>query len=302
MSDDGEQERYDLGVLIVHGIGQQAQGQTLTAWADPVIRWLQVWLGRDPVEVGAAELGPVPEDPAAPAQVELRVVAAGRDDGQPATRRWLLAEAWWAEAWWAEAFTLPRFRELAVWGFAVLPWTVVAHFAARLQRAWRGPGIAARVARVLWQSLGLLLAVVLFPLLAVGVLVVVALGAVPIPWVRQLAVALQRLLSTSVGDSFVLVSSPTRGQAIVTRTERDLRWLAARCRWVAVVAHSQGPPSRTGHCAGSRPTSASWPASSPSARARPSWSTWRASATPTPPGRSGWPRPGWWSWPPASGC
>jgi hypothetical protein len=87
MSDDGEQERYDLGVLIVHGIGQQAQGQTLTAWADPVIRWLQVWLGRDPVEVGAAELGPVPEDPAAPAQVELRVVAAGRDDGQPATRR-----------------------------------------------------------------------------------------------------------------------------------------------------------------------------------------------------------------------
>jgi hypothetical protein len=93
---------------------------------------------------------------------------------------------------------------------------------------------------VLWQSLGLLLAVVLFPLLAVRVLVVVVLGAVPIPWVRQLAVTLQRLLSTSVGDSFVLVSSPTRGQAIVTRTERDLRWLAARCRRVAVVAHSQG--------------------------------------------------------------
>jgi hypothetical protein len=235
MTDDGD--RYDLGVLFVHGVGQQARGQTLTAWADPVIRWLQMWLRRepapgaepelDPVEVGPAELGPVPEDPAAPAQVELRVVAAGRAGGPPAARRWLLAEAWWAEA-----FTLPRFRELAVWGFAVLPWTVVAHFAARLQRAWRGPGVAARVARVLWQSLGLLL--------AVGVLVVVVLGAVPIPWVRQLAVALQRLLSTSVGDSFVLVSSPTRGQAIVTRTERDLRWLAARCRRVAVVAHSQG--------------------------------------------------------------
>ena len=28
MSDDGEQERYDLGVLFVHGIGQQARGQT----------------------------------------------------------------------------------------------------------------------------------------------------------------------------------------------------------------------------------------------------------------------------------
>lgn len=247
---DGD-DRYDLGVLFVHGIGQQARGQTLTAWADPVIRWLEVWLRRESVEVGAAELGPLPEDPAAPARVELRVVSSGRADDAPTARRWLLTEAWWAEA-----FTLPRFRELAVWGFAVLPWTVVAHFAARLQQAWHGPraprqapargrlrtlaGVPARIARVSWQSLGLFLAVALFPLLAVGVLAVVILGAVPIPWVRQLAVALQRLLSTSVGDSFVLVSSPTRGQAIVTRVQRDLLWLTDRCQRVAVVAHSQG--------------------------------------------------------------
>ena len=77
MGDDGERERYDLGVLFVHGIGQQVRGQTLTAWADPVIRWLQLWLGRDPVEVGAAELGPVPEDPAARQHVE-----GGDDLGQ----------------------------------------------------------------------------------------------------------------------------------------------------------------------------------------------------------------------------
>jgi hypothetical protein len=85
MSDDGEDERYDLGVLFVHGIGQQARGQTLTAWADPVIRWLQVWLRQEPepgaVEVGAAELGPVPEDPAAPAQVELLAPAAPPTEG-----------------------------------------------------------------------------------------------------------------------------------------------------------------------------------------------------------------------------
>jgi hypothetical protein len=247
---DGD-DRYDLGVLFVHGIGQQGRGRTLTAWADPLIRWLEVWLRRESVEVGAAELGPLPEDPAGPAHVELRVVSCGRADDGPTTRRWLLTEAWWAEA-----FALPRFRELAFWGFAVLPWTVVAHFAARLQQAWHGPrtprqapgrgrlralaGGPARIARVAWQSLGLFLAVALFPLLAVGVLAVVVLGAVPIPWVRHLAVALQRLLSTSVGDSFVLVSSPTRGQAIVTRVERDLRWLSDRCQRVAVVAHSQG--------------------------------------------------------------
>jgi hypothetical protein len=44
-------------VLFVHGIGQQARGQTLTAWAHPVIRWLQLWLSHEP-ESGAEVEGP----------------------------------------------------------------------------------------------------------------------------------------------------------------------------------------------------------------------------------------------------
>jgi hypothetical protein len=69
---------------------------------------------------------------------------------------------------------------------------------------------------------------------------VLVLGAVPLPRVRQAAVALQRQLSTSVGDSFVLLSSPTRAHAIVTSVESDLRWLTHRCQQVTVIAHSQG--------------------------------------------------------------
>ena len=95
----------------------------------------------------------------------------------------------------------------------------------------------ARLLKVAWQTLAPLMAVVLFPVLTIGVLIVVVLGAVPIPWVRQVAVAVQRLVSTSVGDSFVLLSSPARGHAIITRVERDLRWLASRCRRIAVVGH-----------------------------------------------------------------
>ena len=166
---------------------------------------------------------------------------------RPGPDRWLLAEAWWAQT-----FGLPQFQELAVWGFLMLPWAVMTHFASRLQRAWnsdasqgdsptgwwakRLEGVA-RLLKVAWQTLALLMAVVLFPVLAIGVLIVVVLGAVPIPWVRQVAVAVQRLVSTSVGDSFVLLSSPARGHAIITRVERDLRWPASRCRRIAVVGH-----------------------------------------------------------------
>ena len=188
-------------------------------------------MGRTSVRVGAAELGAASEDPAAPPNLELEIDFP--EPERPGPDRWLLAEAWWAQT-----FGLPQFQELAVWGFLMLP-AVMTHFASRLQRAWnsdasqgdsptgwwakRLEGVA-RLLKVAWQTLAPLMAVVLFLVLAIGVLIVVVLGAVPIPWVRQVAVAVQRLVSTSVGDSFVLLSSPARGHAIITRVERDLRY------------------------------------------------------------------------------
>jgi hypothetical protein len=64
MSDDGERQRYDLGVLFVHGIGQQARGQTLTAWADPVIRWLRAWAHAEPAPLAEAPVAAPVEGPA----------------------------------------------------------------------------------------------------------------------------------------------------------------------------------------------------------------------------------------------
>jgi hypothetical protein len=82
------------------------------------------------------------------------------------------------------------------------------------------------------------LSIVLSPLLAPIELLVLLLGAMPIAQLRQIAGALQRLLSRSVRDSFVLLGSPTRRGAIVHRVEHDLRWLSRGCALV-VVAHSQ---------------------------------------------------------------
>ena len=37
--------RYDLGVLLVHGIGVQRRGETLADFGGPILQWLQVWCG-----------------------------------------------------------------------------------------------------------------------------------------------------------------------------------------------------------------------------------------------------------------
>lgn len=47
MAESGQRRvpKHDLGVLFVHGIGQQRQGDTLARWGDAVITWMRRWFG-----------------------------------------------------------------------------------------------------------------------------------------------------------------------------------------------------------------------------------------------------------------
>lgn len=230
-------------MLLVHGIGRQAEGDTLTAWGDALVTWLSGWLGHDQVQSGPARLRSRGD---APAWLDVDVALPGGAHGDGRTARWRLAEGWWAEA-----FTTPAFGDLALWSFAVLPWTLVAHMVTRFHAAWR-PRPSSRQATLpvlAWlhrpvaiatASLRLLLAVLVAPLLAVAVLLIVALGALPITTLRRAAGALQRGLAVTIGDSFVLLASPTKARAIVHGVEERLQWLSRECGRVVVVAHSQG--------------------------------------------------------------
>lgn len=40
----GEDMKHELGVLFVHGIGEQPQADTLLRFATPMIKWLRDWL------------------------------------------------------------------------------------------------------------------------------------------------------------------------------------------------------------------------------------------------------------------
>lgn len=235
-----------IGVLFVHGIGQQEQGGTLTRWGDSLLGWLRHWLGDQAVTVDRATLVPTGEDAGAPAHVDAQIAfptdpAAGDPgDAPPVSVRI-------AEGWWANAFPPPTFSELATWGTTVLPTVALSHLVAALSRRWRqlreATGPVAWIActgRLLGAASGVVLGAALSPFLVAAVLLMLLLGAIPVPMVQRVAAAVQRVLAASVGDSYVLLDSPTRQAAITSQVERSLRWLQRHCDQVVVVAHSQG--------------------------------------------------------------
>jgi hypothetical protein len=243
-----EDPKPELGVLFVHGIGQQRQGETLVKFADPLSRWLARWLtGGIHTEAAVG--------PSDGAHVRLsEAVLAGNDpahlcmeiDGQtdvPSVhgQRWLLAESWWAET-----FQPPKTTSLLLWMLLILPYMMLVQFYEQFLRAHRRSGrggLSGRLARFTRiGAFGLLFcsALPLAALLAVIIAVLMIGLIVPIPQVSAYTKKIALLLSNTLGDSFVLVSSAVQFDAMVARVARDLNWLAGEANKVVVVAHSQG--------------------------------------------------------------
>jgi hypothetical protein len=304
---------HDLGVLFVHGIGEQKKGATLVACGEPLVIWLrrrfegmarswlsaglhdvqqrawfdkaaEAWRARGEPHTIADRLGalrallgnmrsggdaatlPPLEAIANDASPRVLVATATLHDAQirggngdapshaelelqalmtstdVASSRWLLAESWWADA-----FTQPSFRQLAAWLMTVIPFALGSHFGSRVRRAFRvaraNPTITRRIGAAASTLANLLLLALSLPMAIAGELLVAAVvlfALLPIPRLRPLLLALERVLAATIGDSLILVASPLQQAAMVGQVQHDVQWLAARCARVAVVAHSQG--------------------------------------------------------------
>jgi hypothetical protein len=239
-----------LGVLFVHGIGQQLQGETLVRFADPLSRWFSRWLTRDAsvepeigraptdarVSLAASKLAPGSD---APATSRLALDPAP-EEGMGAPSDWLLAESWWAET-----FRPPKTSELLVWLLLVLPYMLIEQFYVPLRRSirLRRKGVDGVVFTCLRVAAFSCLFVAALPVAALGVIPIVILLVpllIPIPRVQAAAKTAAVKLANTVGDSFVLVSSSVQYDAMVSQVAADLAWLSMRTRKVAIVAHSQG--------------------------------------------------------------
>ena len=211
-------------VLVVHGIGSQARGATIDEFVDPLVDHLRT---RHDVQVARSQ------QPTAAARL---VVSTGLGDrGDLGDRHdWLVREAYWADA-----FEPPGPRDVASWLAGIGPWFVF-FFIVRLLRRYARPEL-----RRWLTPVGLATVAVLVPAAAfasVGMLALSLLSLLPLPGLDRLR-RLQRTIALSIGDSYALVSSPEREDAMLTAIgdawrnfDRDLDPSVP----LVVVAHSQG--------------------------------------------------------------
>jgi hypothetical protein len=259
----------ELGVLLVHGIGEQKQGETLNEFAAPIVRWLSEWLAPD-VQVrrlagvlaqhidtkdvtgsarftrGALRTTDLPPGTPAHASATIRRDVAG---GAAVEQTWLFAESWWSPQALA-----PRVSPFLSWLVTRGPWILLLHLSQRVgidpgRAAARGPSppqrwpvVAARAIARWLAVFATTLAWLGASLLLIGLWCVVSsVALVPIGYVRRRVYELLRALAGVVGDSYVLTRDPIQRAAFADTTRRSLAWLRAQgCRRIAVIAHSQG--------------------------------------------------------------
>lgn len=242
-SASNQNSKYDLGVLFVHGIGEQQQYSTLARFGGALQRWLRQWEeGRRPGEPQEDRVAPPPV-------VDVLAVDAHPDDKVPAHaemavgsgKPWLLAEAWWAPE-----VTPPSFKDFVRWVLPMFPWLAAEYAVAagyRVYRPDRSPSLHGRkptiVERVSLSGLVWLVS----PLIAVVAMVICLLLALlqRLPIIGKRVSSLTVNLVKGVGDSYLFAHDALARTAMVQRIRNDLAWLQAKdCGRVAIVAHSQG--------------------------------------------------------------
>jgi hypothetical protein len=240
--EQAEQSRPDLGVLFVHGIGEQLQGETLTHFADPLSSWFTRWLTKNEEvepgqEVGGVALSDTQLVPgeSAPAHTLMTVPDPL---GKHSATTWLLAESWWADT-----FRPPKTKTLLIWVLTILPLMLLEQFSVPLRRSL----VLRRQGRshFPWLRIGAfaLLLVASLPLAGLGLVLITLLllpVLIPIKSLRDPAKNAALKLAYTLGDAFILTSSTVQYDAMVQRVAANIAWLAAQARSVVVVAHSQG--------------------------------------------------------------
>jgi hypothetical protein len=252
----------EVGILIIHGIGEQKRGQTIVDYADPLFRFMQRWIGEPRQEALSGNQSSPPAQAHYKVRADRAVLDGGTErdktpphvtveiEGPPGTlvTRWIIAEAFWADC-----FPPPSSVAVSHWLMKIGPWVWISFFLRRLKMSaisiralTRNPG-AISWSKVLAEILKLSGFLIVTALLSPGVLilelllvVLLIVGLLPIPAVRKVVHSIQAKISGVLGDCFIFDSSIIRRQAVLTKVTDDLKWLQMRCRNLVVLGHSQG--------------------------------------------------------------
>jgi len=241
-------KEYAVGVLFVHGMGEQVQGDSVTEMGDALTEWLRKWLA--PVEKSVFKIrearlrsgGQVfagePDHPIG-GQAHVSVTISDETKTPPAKQEWQLAESWWATT-----FRQATLFELVTWAFSAGPW-LIASQRAGLENRFRSavgpnPGTLRRVLNALAALFLTLVAAIVASAVTPVFLALLVFSLIPIPAVTGLVQAIAKNLTGSFGDLLILVRSPVRFAAMAEQVRTDIAAMSRTCDRVIVLAHSQG--------------------------------------------------------------
>jgi hypothetical protein len=223
-----------VGVLIVHGIGDHREGEALTSFGEPLVNWMQEWMfgaaprRRGRVRSTEARLQAAGNDKERPAYARLEFDVPGVDPNVPERDSWLLCEAHWGQIVQPpESFALMR------WLWTRGPLVVYWHFYLNSRRQDLPRQSSRRDAYpfvALAMALGIQLAV------GLGMLLL----TIPIGAWRAGVLRVVRVLTLTLGDSYVVLERELQRAALVQRVSDALDWLTQRVERVVVIGHSQG--------------------------------------------------------------
>lgn len=241
-------KKYAVGVLFVHGMGEQIQGDSVTEMGDALTEWLRKWLA--PVEKsvfkirdaqlrsGGQVLGGEPDHPIG-GQAHVSVTIGDDTKSPPAKQEWRLAESWWATT-----FRQATFFELVTWAFSAGPWLIASQRAGLENRfrsaATPNPGTLRRVLNAIAALFLTLVAAIVASAVTPVFLALLTFSLIPIPALTDLVRAIAKNLTGSFGDLLILVRSPVRFAAMAEQVRTDIVEMHRLCDRVIVLAHSQG--------------------------------------------------------------
>jgi hypothetical protein len=262
------------GIVFVHGIGTQANRETLLDWSRPIIDVLTAWRRefdeRVPCDnpIGENPVGSASVASSADSYIEIDVPAfAGRE-----RELWLLTEAYWASDVRAPSFSaaagyirshlvgivfgiargyglrearrMARLRDLLA-KYADSPepriQQRVAELERSLQRRWALVDGLDRVVQFWFVRFGLAIVASFAALVALAIYA--PLRAIPIDAIRQKAenATLDTFIVNWFGDLSIILDDPAQLAAIRTRLRERVCWLVEQgCTDVILVAHSGG--------------------------------------------------------------
>jgi hypothetical protein len=226
----------DLGILFIHGIGEQREGETLLQFGEPIIQWIKRWIighGQGPddgVWVRRSVLMPSRRIRRSPAHASIEIKFTPLLNENPRLQTWLFAETFWGEQVQA-----PKVLTLLGWLVSRGPWVFLLHLTQRARRFTRP------IFRYIAWFLALATWILLTALLQLSLLFLSAVAIIPIPRIRRALSAFLLRTAGVLGDSYVLISQEAQRGAILTRFRESLEWLRRQgCKAVVVIAHSQG--------------------------------------------------------------